>query len=92
MTNTHDKSLSSDAFKDLQHIWEAFMLNEIKIWEQFYSYWLSGARVVSSTEWGSVVSTKQSEMLVIRYEDLLLHKEVSVLIPSLYCISCVDVL
>jgi hypothetical protein len=77
MTNTHDKSLSPKAFKKLQHVWEPFMINEIKIWRQFYEYWLSGARVVSSTEWSAVVSSKQSEILVIRYEDLLLHKEVT---------------
>lgn len=52
------------------------MINEIKIWQQFHAYWLSGARVVSQTNWGSVVTTNQTQLLVIRYEDLLLHKEV----------------
>lgn len=82
MTNTHDKSLSPDSFKDLQHIWESFMINEITIWQQFYNYWLSGARVISSTDWSVVVNTKQSEILVIRYEDLLLHKEVGELLDT----------
>lgn len=84
MTNTHDKSLSPEAFKELQHIWEAFIINEIKIWQQFYRYWLSDARVISSTEWSTVVSSKQSEMIVIRYEDLLLHKEVRSIVISMY--------
>jgi hypothetical protein len=76
MTNTHDKSLSPSAFQDLRSIWEEFVFNEIKIWKLFYSYWLDEGRVISSTEWGSVVESKQSEILVVRYEDLLLHKQV----------------
>lgn len=82
MTNTHDKSLAPAAFKELQHIWESFLINEITIWQQFHKYWLSHARVISSTEWSTVVSTKQSEILVIRYEDLLLHKQVSELLET----------
>ena len=76
MTNTHNKSLSPNAFNTLKEVWKAFMINEIKIWREFYSYWLSDAHIISTTEVSAIAHTKQSEILVIRYEDLLLHKEV----------------
>jgi len=75
MTNTHDKSLSPSAFNSLDAVWDDFIINEIKIWKQFYLYWLQGGSIVSASEFGTVVTSKQSELLVIRYEDLLLRKE-----------------
>lgn len=93
MTNTHDKSLTPSAFSQLQEVWESFVDNEIGVWRRFHEHWLRGARPVSSSVGGVVVSTRGRTLLVVRYEDLALRREVllccglSMCGPLLRCLS-----
>eukprot|EP01033_Poteriospumella_lacustris_P008450 gene8450-6109_t len=57
MTNTHDKSLSPEAFASLKDIWNAFVPNEAQVWTKFYLYWLE--------------QSKQLPIMMVRYEDIL---------------------
>lgn len=62
MTDTHNKNLTNEAFLSLHLIWQEFIKNEAQIWNKFHEYWLEKAKEISVS------------MLVIRYEDLVLHK------------------
>ena len=57
-TNTHDKSLSSDALKYLKPLWTDFVKTEIQVWIDFHQYWLDQALA-------------GVPVLVVRFEDLL---------------------
>ena len=54
-TNTHTKSLGEENYETFADIWNALVLNEIKVWNDFHAYWLS----------------KKYPILVLRYEDFL---------------------
>ncbi len=62
MTDTHNKNLTSEAFLSLHLTWQEFIKNEAQIWNKFHEYWLEKAK------------EKNVSMLIIRYEDLVLHK------------------
>lgn len=67
------------AFKSLSHIWEPFLLNEIKIFTLFYRWWFHRAlqlppTAIASNETSDVVP--RIPILLVRYEDLLEDKEV----------------
>lgn len=83
-TNTHDQSLSEEAFYSLRGIWDNFVANEVKVWKAYHRYWIHQ----SCTS----MMTSGVPMLVLRYEDLLHHTEVRrlevarILISSLYSV------
>ncbi|TFJ86491.1 hypothetical protein NSK_002148 [Nannochloropsis salina CCMP1776] len=59
LTNTHEERLASDVFESLAPLWEDMARNEARVWAKFNAYWL----------------TQKLPVLVVRYEDLLLHTE-----------------
>eukprot|EP01041_Mallomonas_annulata_P006866 gene6866-13914_t len=64
MTNTHNKSLSTEAFQSLSLIWDEFLRNEIHVWNNFHKYWIEES------------SSKNIPIHVIRFEDLMTDREV----------------
>jgi hypothetical protein len=76
MTNTHNKSLAPHSFDQLHEIWNKFMINEFDIWRRFHEYWLDDCTILSSNSVSYRLKTRQSDILLIRYEDLLFQKEV----------------
>eukprot|EP00602_Paraphysomonas_sp_CaronLab_P010052 CAMPEP_0185037294 /NCGR_PEP_ID=MMETSP1103-20130426/31472_1 /TAXON_ID=36769 /ORGANISM="Paraphysomonas bandaiensis, Strain Caron Lab Isolate" /LENGTH=178 /DNA_ID=CAMNT_0027575205 /DNA_START=521 /DNA_END=1054 /DNA_ORIENTATION=- len=81
MTNTHNKSLSKKAFSELQHIWQPFLRNEIRVWVEFYKYWLNCAAghpygtyerpTDVSSVWTGSPERFEMPLFIVRYEDLL---------------------
>ena len=63
MTNTHNKSLSSDSMKMLLNIWDDFLKNEVKVWNNFHCYWLKKRNKVP--------------VYFVRYEDIVSNQLVS---------------
>jgi len=59
LTNTHEGRLADDLYPSLHELWEDMARNEAKIWAKFNTFWL----------------TRGLPVLVLRYEDLLLHTE-----------------
>lgn len=68
MTNTHNKRLTPDAFKLLQHIWPEFVQNEAEVWRKFHEWWIRAA------------AENGVPMLTVRYEDLLRDRMVRILL------------
>lgn len=89
LTNTHDKTLTtevqylpvtyiailsyfvessiitvSQTFESLRSIWTEFVENEASIWSRFHHYWIGR------------IEQERIPALVLRYEDLLEHREV----------------
>jgi hypothetical protein len=65
-TNTHDKALHSSARlppSPLAEIWEDFVLEEVKVWIRFHTWWKQQAAKVP--------------VLVVRFEDLRREGEIS---------------
>ena len=61
MTNTHNQSVSEDQYERFSSQWEELVPNEIDIWVKFYKFWLAA----------------DVPLIVLRYEDLICHREVS---------------
>jgi len=59
LTNTHEGRLVDDLYSSLGELWEDMARNEAKVWAKFNTHWL----------------TRGLPVLVLRYEDLLLHTE-----------------
>eukprot|EP00624_Nannochloropsis_granulata_P006779 evm.model.NODE_5140_length_16824_cov_22.923264.5 len=59
LTNTHEGRLADDLYSSLRELWEDMARNEAKIWAKFNTFWL----------------TRGLPIMVLRYEDLLLHTE-----------------
>lgn len=59
LTNTHEGRLVDELYSSLGELWEDMARNEAKIWAKFNTHWL----------------TRGLPVLVLRYEDLLLHTE-----------------
>lgn len=63
MTNTHDKSLTDQVMETLQDIWDAFVLNESKVWKLFHEHWIQKIR------------ESGLPFLIIKFEDLVKDSE-----------------
>jgi len=70
MTNTHDKALARDVFMSLKDTWSKFVANEANTWVEFHRFWMR--------------KRFECPVLIIRYEDLMLDKEVCALHYALH--------
>ena len=59
-TGSHNNSVHEDDFQTYYSLFEEFVLQEIKIWKEFHSYWIDG---------GVPIPT-----YIVRYEDLVKNK------------------
>jgi hypothetical protein len=64
MTNTHDKNLTNKSFESLRHIYQEFIVNESKIWNDFHDFWYAACEQLDIP------------IHVIRYEDLIARRSV----------------
>lgn len=62
LTNTHNKSLAESQYVRFADRWDGLVRNEIDVWMKFHRYWTSKVDI---------------PIIVVRYEDLLMHRCVS---------------
>lgn len=60
LTNTHNQSLDESQYERFADRWDGLVRNEIDVWMKFYRYWTTKVDI---------------PIIVVRYEDLLLHRE-----------------
>ncbi|GBG26432.1 WSC domain-containing protein 1 [Hondaea fermentalgiana] len=63
LTQTHTHTIEDDEFIKYADIWDAFVREEISIWKQFHAHWLDEQ------------VNKKVPLLLIRYEDVIHHRE-----------------
>ncbi|DAZ94378.1 TPA: hypothetical protein N0F65_001112 [Lagenidium giganteum] len=59
LTNTHNKSLHESQYERFAERWDGLLRNEIDVWMKFHRYWTSKVDI---------------PIIVVRYEDLLVHR------------------
>lgn len=59
LTNTHNKSLHESQYARFADRWDGLVRNEIDVWMKFHRYWTSKVDI---------------PIIVVRYEDLLVHR------------------
>ncbi|KAF1324048.1 Transmembrane 9 superfamily member 2, partial [Globisporangium splendens] len=59
LTNTHNKSLHESQYERFADRWDGLVRNEIDVWMKFHRYWTSKVDI---------------PIIVVRYEDLLVHR------------------
>uniref|UniRef100_M4BFE8 Sulfotransferase domain-containing protein n=1 Tax=Hyaloperonospora arabidopsidis (strain Emoy2) TaxID=559515 RepID=M4BFE8_HYAAE len=60
LTNTHNNSLHESQYERFADRWDRLLRNEIDVWMKFYRYWTTTADI---------------PVIVVRYENLLMHRE-----------------
>jgi hypothetical protein len=61
LTNSHNKSLHESQYERFADRWDGMLRNEIDVWMKFHRYWTSKVDI---------------PIIVVRYEDLLVHRYV----------------
>ncbi|TMW66065.1 hypothetical protein Poli38472_003830 [Pythium oligandrum] len=59
LTNSHNKSLHESQYERFADRWDGMLRNEIEVWMKFHRYWTSKVDI---------------PIIVVRYEDLLIHR------------------
>ncbi|CAI5733246.1 unnamed protein product [Hyaloperonospora brassicae] len=60
LTNTHNQSVHESQYARFRERWDRLVRHEIDVWMKFYRYW---------------TTTVDVPVIVVRYENLLLHRE-----------------
>jgi hypothetical protein len=60
LTNTHNKSVHESQYARFADRWDGMLRNEIDVWMKFHRYWTSKVDI---------------PIIIVRYEDLLMHRE-----------------